>query len=104
MLFDADGIGNERLDSLLVGDCSFIGYRDEKGEVSCSITLSLCDLPGLHSFVVGNLSLFPIVHMKLMSCHGICYSPIDICESVSCRLGDRSMFTLSLESSSSLWW
>ena len=65
-------------------------------------TLSLCDLPGLRSFVVGNGSLVPIAHMKLMSCHGICHSLIDICESVTCRFGEGSLYVFSLESSSSL--
>ena len=104
MCFQTEIIGNARLDSLIVGDNSFTAFDTETEELHKSAALSLCDLPGLHSCVVGNGSLFPISHIKLMSCHGICYSSIDICESVFCRFGNRSMYALSLESSSSLCW
>lgn len=103
MCFDTERIGNARLSNLVVGDNSFTAINTETGDI-IENTLSLWDLPGLCVFVVGNGSLFPIVHMKLMSCYGIYNSPIDICESVSCRFGDRSMYALSLESSSSLRW
>ena len=102
--FDTERIGNSRLCALVVGDHSFTAISAETGKMLKNAAFSFCDLPGLHTFVVGNGSLFPIDHMKLMSCHGVCYSPIDICESVSCRFGDRSMYALSLEFSSSLWW
>ena len=102
--FDTERVGNARLSNLVIGDISFTAISAETGKMLKNAALSLCDLPGLRVFVVGNSSLFPIDHMKLMSCHGICYSPVDICESVSCRFGNRSMYALSLESSSSLFW
>lgn len=100
--FDTERIGNARLSNLLVGDNSFTAISAETEGIIENATLSLCDLPGLRCFAVGNGSLVRIAHMKLMSCYGICYSPVDICESVSCRFGDRSMYVLSLESSSSI--
>ena len=100
--FDNERIGNARLSSIVVGNKSFTAFDAKTGYTTRSAVLSLRDLPGLHTFVVGNGSLFPIAHMKLMSCHGICYSRIDICESVSCRFGYHSMYALSLESTSSL--
>lgn len=104
MCFDTERIGNARLNNLVVGDHSFAAFDADTRKILRNSILSLCDLPGLHTFVVGNGSLFPIAHMKLMSCHGICYSRIDICESVSCRFGYHSMYALSLESTSSLCW
>lgn len=104
MCFDTKRIGNARLSDLVVGDHSFAAFDADTRKILRNSILSLCDLPGLHTFVVGYGSLFPIAHMKLMSCHGICYSPIDICESVSCRFGDRSVYAFSLESSSPLRW
>ena len=102
--FDTEKVGNAWLDSLIVGDRSFTAFDAETARILKNAVLSLCDLPRLHCFVIGSYSLFYIVQMKLMSCHGICCSPIDICESVSCRFGDHSMYALSLESSSSLRW
>ena len=102
MCFDTERIGNARLRSIVVGSNSYTAFDAETRTIPRSATLSLCDLPGLHTFVVGNYSLFPIAQMKLMSCHGICYSSIDICEGVTCRFGDHSMYMLSLESTSSL--
>ena len=68
--FDTERIGNARLSNLVVGDNSFTAIDVETEDI-IENTLSLCDLPGLHTFVVGNGSLVPIDHMKLMSCHGI---------------------------------
>ncbi len=68
--FDTERIGNARLSNLVVGDNSFTAIDVETEDI-IENTLSLCDLPGLHTFVVGNSSLYPIAQMKLMSYHGI---------------------------------
>ena len=69
--FDTERIGNARLSSIVVGNKSFTAFDAKTGYTTRSAVLSLRDLPGLHDIIVGNVSLFPIAQMKLMSCHGI---------------------------------
>lgn len=48
---------------------SFTAYRDKNGHHSKNVTLSLCDLSRLRSFIAGDNSLRTVSSMKLLSCH-----------------------------------
>lgn len=83
-------------------DRSLSAQTDENGEFVKNPTVSLCDLPKLRSFIVGNFCLFPIAFMKLMSCYGILFLHIDINDHVVCQIGEESLYVVSLESTSSI--
>lgn len=46
---------------------SFTAYRDKNGHHSKNVTLSLCDLSRLRSFIAGDNSLRTVSSMKLIS-------------------------------------
>ena len=83
-------------------DRSLSAQTDENGEFVKNPTVSLCDLPKLRSFIVGNFCLFPIAFMKLMSCYCMLFLHIDINDNVICQIGEGSLYVVSLESTSSI--